>query len=77
MKQQQPPKPPKKQQYQLKKAVYSSYHKKTYGKNEDPRIVYGKAFDMVKIVSDHGNVQIVEGRDGSRFPVQTTNLREV
>jgi hypothetical protein len=39
---------------------------RSHGKD---KTLYGKQGDTVKIISDCGNVCIVEGEDGNRFPV--------
>lgn len=38
--------------------------------------VYGKAGDTVKIIHKNGNVMIVEGQDGERFPVTAEDIKE-
>lgn len=40
------------------------------------KTVYGKAGDEVKIIAEFGNVVIVEGLKGERFPVKKTGLAE-
>lgn len=37
-------------------------------------VVYGKANDVVIVVSDFGNVVIVEGINGNRFPCKSDNI---
>lgn len=36
--------------------------------NVKKKVMYGKSGDKVKIVSDNGNVLIVEDKAGNRFP---------
>jgi hypothetical protein len=40
-----------------------------------PDVVYGRKGEDVKIISDHGNLIIVEGKSG-RFPVLKENLAD-
>lgn len=40
----------------------------------NPKIVYGLQGDSVKLVSDHGQVLIVEGVNGKRFSVKQSEL---
>ena len=41
-----------------------------------PEVIYGKKGDEVKIISDCGNVFLVEGPDGNKFPVPADQLEE-
>jgi|GEM_PF-1635593 len=38
--------------------------------------LYGKAGDQVKTIGDHGEVHIVEGPNGVRFPVKSIYLTD-
>jgi formylmethanofuran dehydrogenase subunit D len=40
------------------------------------KIEYGKAGDEVKVVSEHGDMVIVENTEGSRFPMLKIHLTE-
>jgi formylmethanofuran dehydrogenase subunit D len=40
------------------------------------KIQYGKAGDEVKVVSEHGDMVIVENTEGSRFPMLKIHLTE-
>ncbi len=39
--------------------------------------VYGKKNDVVTEVADYGNVMIVEGKDGIKYPAVKTNLIKI
>lgn len=41
------------------------------------RTTYGKAGEYVELISRHGSVLIVEGRDGVRFPIGENELMVV
>ncbi len=38
--------------------------------------VSANAGEQVKIIADHGNVQIVEDKNGNRFPIRTEDLSD-
>lgn len=42
----------------------------------DTKRIYGRMGDEVKVISDRGNVLIVEGADKNRFPVLTENVTD-
>lgn len=42
----------------------------------NPETLYGKQGDDVEMISDCGNVCIVQSKDGNKFPVRTELLTE-
>lgn len=40
----------------------------------DKDVIYGYAGDEVTVISEYGNVMIVEGINGVKFPCKTDNL---
>lgn len=51
----------------LKENILSNFHNR----------LYGAAGSEVIIIADHDNVQIVEDKEGNRFPVATDKLSDV
>lgn len=49
--------------------IYSSVTKRT-----KETIPFGKKGDKVKVISDNGNVMIVEGKKGNRFTVESDSI---
>lgn len=58
-------------QYLLAEDITSNY------KDKGKPIVYGKRGEKVTEVGDHGNVVIVESKNGNRFPAPMDKLTEL
>lgn len=54
--------------YRLRKDIKSAVN---------PKNIYGEQGDIVTLVSDRGNVLIVEGKDFTRFPVGKFDVEEI
>lgn len=54
--------------YRLRKDIKSAVN---------PKNVYGEKGDIVTLISDRGNVLIVEGKNFTRFPVGRYDVDEI